>query len=405
MPLFAYIALKNNKTIVRGKTEADDIKSAREGIKKIGLLPTKIIDESNKNASEQVIKLAKANLKPMSLKDKIEFTSTLQILTATGIPIIETLVFMENNAETTAIRDIAYELRRQIIAGSTLAETLEKYRSLFGRVYVGLVKAGEDSGELDKTLARMLELLKKQDAIKGKVIGALIYPAFVLVLAAVVVTIMLMFVFPAFSAMFDNLGRDLPWATKVCIELGTFMRKFWYVLIIGVGVIAYGIRKIFTTEASRKVVDRYILKVPLLSDLMRYANYSNFLAVLQVAYDAGIPVVDCLYLSNLTMDNVVLKQAILGAAAKVQQGIHLSIALRSTKQIPNMMLFMIATGEQSGRLGEMLYHCTTFIDRKLDDIIDKFTKLVEPALLIFIGFVVLFLALSLYMPLFAAYQQ
>ena len=405
MPLFAYIALKNNKTIVRGKIEADDIKSAREGIKKIGLLPTKIIDESNKNASEQVIKLAKANLKPMSLKDKIEFTSTLQILTATGIPIIETLVFMENNAETTAIRDIAYELRRQIIAGSTLAETLEKYRSLFGRVYVGLVKAGEDSGELDKTLASMLELLKKQDAIKGKVIGALIYPAFVLVLAAVVVTIMLMFVFPAFSAMFDNLGRDLPWATKVCIELGTFMRKFWYVLIIGVGVIAYGIRKIFTTEASRKVVDRYILKVPLLSDLMRYANYSNFLAVLQVAYDAGIPVVDCLYLSNLTMDNVVLKQAILGAAAKVQQGIHLSIALRSTKQIPNMMLFMIATGEQSGRLGEMLYHCTTFIDRKLDDIIDKFTKLVEPALLIFIGFVVLFLALSLYMPLFAAYQQ
>ena len=183
MPLFAYIALKNNKTSVRGKIEADDVKSAREGIKKQGLLPTKIIDETNKNASEQVIRLAKANLKPMSLKDKIEFTSTLQILTATGIPIIETLVFMENNAEATTIRDIAYELRRNIIAGSTLAETLEKYRSIFGRVYVGLVKAGEDSGELDKTLARMLELLKKQDAIKSKVVGALVYPCFVVVLA------------------------------------------------------------------------------------------------------------------------------------------------------------------------------------------------------------------------------
>ncbi len=405
MPLFAYIALKNNKTIVRGKIEADDIKAAREGIKKIGLLPTKIIDETNKNASEQVIKLAKANLKPMSLKDKIEFTSTLQILTTTGIPIIETLVFMENNAEATTIRDMAYELRRNIIAGSTLAETLEKYRSIFGRVYVGLVKAGEDSGELDKTLARMLELLKKQDAIKSKVIGALVYPTFVVVLAAIVVTIMLMFVFPAFEAMFDNLGRDLPITTRLCIDLGNFMRKFWYIMLAGLLFAGYGIRKLFTTEASRRAIDRYVLRVPLLSDLMKYANYSNFLAVLQVAYDAGIPVVDCLYLSNLTMDNVVLKQAILGAAAKVQQGIHLSIALRSTKQIPNMMLFMIATGEQSGRLGEMLYHCTTFIDRKLDDIIDKFTKLVEPALLIFIGFIVLFLALSLYMPLFAAYQQ
>jgi len=405
MPLFAYIALKNNKTIVRGKIEADDLKAAREGIKKIGLLPTKIIDESNKNASEQVIKLPKANLKPMSLRDKIEFTSTLQILTATGIPIIETLVFMENNAEATSIRDVAYELRRQIIAGSTLAETLEKYRSLFGRVYVGLVKAGEDSGELDKTLARMLELLKKQDAIKSKVIGALIYPCFVVALACVVVTIMLVFVFPAFQAMFENLGRDLPITTKICIKLGNFMRQFWYVPIGGIILAVFGVRKLFTTESTRRVIDRYILQVPLLSDLMRYANFSNFLAVLQVAYDAGIPVVDCLYLSNLTMDNIVLKQAILNAASKVQQGIHLSIALRSTKQIPNMMLFMIATGEQSGRLGEMLYHCTTFIDRKLDDIIDKFTKLVEPALLIFIGGIVLFLALSLYMPLFAAYQQ
>ncbi len=183
------------------------------------------------------------------------------------------------------------------------------------------------------------------------------------------------------------------------------MRKFWFAPIGGLILLIWGVRKLFMTESTRKVIDKYTLKIPLLSDLMRYANFSNFLAVLQVAYDAGIPVVDCLYLSNLTMDNVILKQAILSAASKVQQGIHLSIALRSTKQIPNMMLFMIATGEQSGRLGEMLYHCTTFIDRKLDDIIDKFTKLVEPALLIFIGGIVLFLALSLYMPLFAAYQQ
>ncbi len=299
----------------------------------------------------------------------------------------------------------AYELRRNIIAGSTLAETLEKYRSIFGRVYVGLVKAGEDSGELDKTLARMLELLKKQDNIKSKVIGALVYPCFVIILACVVVTIMLVFVFPAFESMFDALDRELPITTQMCISLGNFMRKFWFAPIGGLILLIWGVRKLFMTESTRKVIDKYTLKIPLLSDLMRYANFSNFLAVLQVAYDAGIPVVDCLYLSNLTMDNVILKQAILSAASKVQQGIHLSIALRSTKQIPNMMLFMIATGEQSGRLGEMLYHCTTFIDRKLDDIIDKFTKLVEPALLIFIGGIVLFLALSLYMPLFAAYQQ
>ncbi len=126
---------------------------------------------------------------------------------------------MENNAEAVAIRDIAYELRRNIIAGSTLAETLEKYRSIFGRVYVGLVKAGEDSENWIKHLPEYLELLKSKMLLKVKVIGALVYPCFVVVLAMVVVTIMLVFVFPAFESMFDALDRELPLATQICIEL------------------------------------------------------------------------------------------------------------------------------------------------------------------------------------------
>jgi len=407
MPVFSYIALKNNKNIVRGKIEAENARAARDGIKKLGLLPTKIVDETTvETKSATLAKYArKGKLRAMSLKDKIEFTSTLQILTATGIPIIETLVFLENNADTQSIRQTAFELRRQIIAGSTLAETLEKHKDVFGRVFVGLVKAGEDSGELDKTLERMLELLRKQEAIKGKVIGALVYPAFVIVLAFVVVLVMLMFVFPAFEQMFINLGRPLPWATQMCMNMGKTMKQFWYVVILLLGGGVFGVFKAYTTEATKRIIDSFVLKIPLLNELIKFANFSNFVAVMQVAYDAGIPIVDCLYLSNLTMDNNQLKDSIHGAASKVQQGIHLSVALRTTKVVPNMMLFMIATGEQSGRLGEMLYHTTRFIDRKLDTIIDTFTKLVEPMMLVFIGGIVLFLALSLYMPLFSAYQM
>lgn len=405
MPTFSYIALKNNKDIVKGKVDATDARSAREAVRKMGLLPTKITDDTNKTAQEIVSKnLPMGKIKSFSLKDKIEFTQTLQILTSTGIPIIETLVFLENNAESRSIRSVAYELRRQIIvSGLTLAETLEKHRRIFGRVFVGLVKAGEDSGELDKTLARMLDLLKKQESIKSKVVGALVYPAFVILLAAVVVTVMLVFVFPAFKEMFDNLGRQLPLATQVCMSLGIFIKKFWFIPIILIAFLVMAIKHILANDVTKRPVDAFFLKIPLLSDLLKFSNYSNFLAVLQVAYEAGIPIVDCLYLANMTLDNLVLKDAILTAANKVQQGIHLSVALRSSNQIPNMMTFMIATGEQSGRLGELLYHCTTFIDQRLDNIIDKFTKLVEPAMLIFIGGIVLFLALSLYMPLFAAY--
>lgn len=407
MPTFSYIALKNNKDIVKGKVDALNVRAARDAVKKMGLLPTKITDDSISDKSTHTPaaqNISVHKIGSFSLKDKIEFTQTLQILTSTGIPIIETLVFLENNAESKSIRAVAHELRRNIIAGGlTLAETLEKHRRIFGRVYVGLVKAGEDSGELDKTLTRMLELLKKQEDIKSKVIGALIYPVFVILLACAVVTVMLVFVFPAFKDMFDTLGRELPITTQICMSLGLFIRKFWFVPIVALIFLAIAVKQILSNDVTKRPVDNVLLQVPLLSDLLKFANYSNFLAVLQVAYEAGIPIVDCLYLANMTLDNLVLKDAIFGATTKVQQGTHLSVALRASNYIPSMMTFMIATGEQSGRLGELLHHCTTFIDQKLDAIIDKFTKLVEPAMLIFIGGIVLFLALSLYMPLFAAY--
>ena len=405
MPSFNYIAMNKNKNTIKGRLDAANLQAARQEIRKRGLTPVKITEDTNFSEREKKAAAKRNALPELKLKDKIDFTQTIQILTATGIPIIETLAFMEENAETKSVKNVCSVIKGNIVNGSTLAETLEKNRKAFGRVYAGLARAGEDSGELDVTLARMLELLKKQAAIKSKVIGALVYPVFVIILAILVVTIMLAFVFPAFESMFDSLGGQLPFLTRMCIDAGHFIQEFWYVILAAFVVSIFLIIFIFKNEFARRILDRVVLRIPLLSNLMRFANYSNFLAVLQVSYDAGIPVVNCLYLANLTLENVVLREAISAAAIRVQQGTNLSSALKSTKEIPNMMLFMIATGEQSGRLGEMLYNCTVYIDKKLDDIIDTFTKLVEPFMLIIIGFIVLFLALALYMPLFGAYTQ
>ena len=405
MPTFNYIALKSNRSEIKGRVEALDIQSARTEIRKMGYTPVKITEDTDFDARVQAIAAKKNELPEISLKNKIEFTSTLQILTATGTPIIETLAFMEENAENKKIKKVCSVLKTQIVNGATLAETMEKNRRAFGRVYVGLTRAGEDSGELDVTLERMLDLLKKQANVKSKVIGALVYPVFVIFLAIAVVIVMLAFVFPAFESMFDSLGGQLPIVTRMCIDAGHFITEYWWVLIIAAFFIIGTIIFIFKNEVTKRIVDKVALKIPLLNQLMRYANYSNFMAVLQVAYDAGIPVVNCLYLANLTLDNIILREKISSAAIRVQQGINLSTALRGTEQIPNMMLFMIATGEQSGRLGDMLANCTMYIDKKLDDIIDTFTKLVEPFMLVVIGAIVMFLALSLYMPLFGAYAQ
>ena len=398
MTIYNYKALKDKNEVVGGKIEADDIKTARENIRKLGLIPTKVYEESEK------VSAAKVKLSPLSLQELIDFTSTFQTLIQTGVPLIEGLVFLEKDAVSSRIRLLAREIRKQVIAGATFADTVAMYKEIFGNIYVGLSRAGEDSGEMEKTMGRLVELLKKQAAIKSRVIGTLIYPCFVIVLAIVVVTVMIMFVFPAFRDMFETAGADLPIYTKICIQLGDFMKLHWYVVLLAPVLIGAGIYAAFKNEVSRKIIDEFMLRVALIGDMLKYANFSNFITVMYVAYEAGIPIVDCLYLGILTLDNWTLRNAITDSITKVQQGTHLSVALRSTKVLPSMVLFMIATGEQTGRMGEMLHQSVLYLDKELDKIIDALTRMIEPLMLLVIGGIVLFLALALYLPLFQSYQ-
>lgn len=398
MTIFNYVALRNQSEIVNGKIEAEDIKQAREAIMALGLLPTKVFSEGSKVAAPKV------RLSPLSLQELIDFTGTFKTLIQTGVPIIEGLVFLEKDAVSSRIRLLAREIRKQVIAGATFADTVAKYQEIFGSIYVGLTKAGEDSGEMEKTLDRLSSLLKKQANIRGRVIGTLIYPCFVIILAAIVVTVMLMFVFPAFKEMFDQSGAKLPIFTQICIDLGEFLKQYWYLTLMAPFLIGGLIYTAFKNKTSRAILDEFFLRVPLVGDMLKYANFSNFITVMFVAYEAGIPIVDCLHLGNLTIDNQTIKTKITEAIGKVQQGTHLSTALRSANIMPAMVLFMIATGEQTGKLGELLQQSVEFLDKKLDDIIDTLTKMIEPLMLIVIGSIVMFLALALYLPLFQSYQ-
>ena len=404
MAIYNYVALKNNKDIVTGKIEAASLREARDGVRQLGFLPTKVTEDNLKKAETKVDDKP-GSMKALSLQEKIEFTSTLQILAQSGIPIIESLMFIENDAAKLKIRLVAKELRRQIMGGNTFADTVAKYPEIFGQVFIGLIKAGEDSGELEKTLERLMELMNKEAEIKGKVIGTLMYPMFVIVLAMLIVLVMLMFVFPVFKEMFDNMGQELPWITATLMKAGLFLKEYWYLVpLIFIAMFSF-FTFIFKWEPSRRKIDENILKVPVFSDLIQYSNYSNFIAVMQVAYDAGVPIIECLYLSILTLTNYTLKEAVGIATGKVQQGQHLSTALRATGAMPKMILFMISTGEQSGRLGDMMGQATKFIDKKLDAIIDVLTKMIEPIMLIVIGSIVLVLALALYLPLFGSYMN
>ena len=406
MAIYVYVALKDGKDLVKGKVEAENDREARANIIKMGFVPTKVYEEESNNFKKEEKKqdVRAGKVGSLRLRDRIDFTSTMQILAQSGIPIIESLMFIEQDAAKLKLRLMAKELRRQIMGGSTFADTVARYPEQFGQVYIGLVKAGEDSGELEKTLQRLLELQTKEDNIKSKVIGTLMYPAFVVTLAIIITLVMLVFVFPVFKEMFDGMGKELPFITKTLMDIGIFLKTYWFliplILISLYGTVFFA----FKWPTSRRKIDDISLKIPVLTDLVQYSNFANFIAVMQVAYDAGVPILECLHLANLTITNHTLRTKIEVATSKVQQGQHLSVALRSTQVMPKMILFMIATGEQSGRLGDMLLQATNFIDKRLDKIIDVMTKMIEPIMLIVIGSIVLTLALALYMPLFGSYM-
>ena len=397
MTIYSYIALKDNAEIVRGKIEADNLRGARFIIKKLNLLPIKIYENEKQEVVEE-IKTVK--LRILSLKEKIDFSTTYQTLAAAGVPVVESLLFIEQESNSARIRALSKELRKHILSGSTFAETVRRYQDIFGQIFVGLVKAGEDSGQMEITMGRIIDLLKKQDAIKAKVLGALMYPAFVIVLAVLVSIVMLTFVFPKFAEVFEQTGKQLPFLTQLCIDAGNFLTEYWYAAIILVVALLVGIIYAFKFEPTRNFIDKISLKIPLIGNLLRYGAFSNYLAVLQVAYDAGVPIVNSLTLSGITVENRVIRNAMESVKSKVQQGLHLSQALKSTRIMPKMLLFMIQTGEQSGKLGAMLDQSVKFIDQELDRFVDKLTKAIEPIMLIVLGGIVLFFALALYLPLF-----
>lgn len=399
MTRYEYEAEKWNGEKLKGRIDA---RSQAEVKSKVRSLGYKLISVQEFTSSKGGKK--NETLQSLSLKEKIEFTQTFLTLNKAGLPIIESLIFIEKDAGSRQVRLLAQEIKKQIIAGYTLSDTISKYPNLFGQVYIGLAKAGEDSGEIDKTFERLIELLKKQGDIKGKVISALTYPIFVVCLAIAVVLVMLMFVFPAFKDMFDQQGKELPAITKFCIDSGEFLKDKWPAIPVAIAAIVLSFTYLTKWEPSKRKLDEFVLKVPLISDLVKAAAFSNFLTVLQIAYDAGIPIIECLYLSRTTLENSVMQDSIKLSIKKMQAGAHLSESLKAANLFPKMILFMVSTGEQSGRLGELMTQCVQHIDQQLDLIIDTLGKLIEPILLIFIGVIVCFLALSLYLPLFQSYS-
>lgn len=402
MAKFQYTALKNNKEIVKGGVEAASSREAREKIRQLGFIPTKVyMEEFQQPSIENNLpysgQYADKKITFLSLKDKISFTGELEVMLSAGIPILEALQTIEINAPSSKIKSICSNVKQKIMEGMTFAQSLEtQYSDVFGPVYISLIKAGENSGELEETLRRMLLLLRNQDNIKDKIISASIYPAVLILIMFCVLLLFAKVVFPAFYGVIQFAGGTVPFMAEMLIGLCTFVGNFWWLILIGFGALCYVISSLFKNPELKYKWDNFILKVPAVSDFIKYINLSNFITVLQISYDAGLPILSGLELSSKTLGNLVMKRQALNTASLAKNGNPLSDAFQISGLMPGELMTMVATGEKSGTLGKMLKDAANVIDKKVDMALDAMLKLFEPALIVIMGGFVLFIAIAFY---------
>ena len=412
MAFFDYEALKDGKERIRGKLEATSEKEARELLRRQDLLPLKLFEVGSiktidtirlKNQNKKAKK--KQKVKKLNMRDKIDFTNIMYTFSKSGISLVESLYFIETNSESDNIRNLVIEIRRMILAGTSLSDALARFPVIFDEVYVGLIRAGEESGELEETLKRISYLLEKQDRLNARIISTLAYPVFVIFLAMIVTTVLLTVVFPAFKGMYDQMGADLPILTQIFMTTGIFLRQNWFLIpFIFISIIAFAYF-IITWDVSKRFLDQVGLHIPVFEKFLRYTSIANFIIVMKVAFEAGITMVDSIMFANFTVKNVAIREALRRVIIDVQYGKSLSASLKASNVMPGIVMCMIATGEESGSLSEMLDQAHEYIDTQIDKVVDLLSKLFEPFLFIIIGGIVLTLGLSLYLPLFQAYAN
>lgn len=403
MTKYKYTALKDNKTLIDGEIEAIDVREAREKIRILGFIPTKVYSEKveKEHTEYNYSQNQKLKVPHLSLSQKIAFTSELHVLLAAGIPIINALYNIEINSPDNKIKEMATNIKKSIISGKTFAQSLEHlYQKSFGSVYTGLMKTGETAGELDLTLERMLILLRKQESIKGRIIKASIYPAFLIIFMLGLLILFAKFVFPSFAGVMAFNGAELPLMAQAIMGTMNFLNQFWWLVLIGIGAFAGFVTSLFKNPKFKGFIDNIVLKIPVVSDFIQYINLSNFMTVLHISYEAGVPLPSGLELANKTVGNYKIKSKIFNSINVLRTGKTLTESLKKTHAIPEAFISMISAGETSGTLGKMFHDVADVIDKKVDMALEALTRLFEPTVIVILGGVVLFVAVAFYQAYF-----
>ncbi len=397
MGAFEYVALDASGRESKGLIEGDTPKHVRQQLRERSLLPVKVNEVAEKSKTQrQSFSLRRG----LSAADLALLTRQLATLTQSGLPLEEALLAVSQQNENPRAKSILLGVRARVMEGHTLADGLAEFPNAFPELYRATVAAGEQSGHLDAVLERLAEFTEARQALQSQVRNALIYPIALVVTAIGIISFMLAYVVPKVVYIFENYDQELPLLTRIMIGASDFIQNQWLVLIIGTTAIVFGLRKLLERPGPKRHYHRLQLRIPIVAKLARGINTARFTQTLSILAGSGVPILESMRIAAQVVVNVPMREAVEEASLRVREGAMISRSLAASKLFPPMTTHLIASGEASGRLEEMLSRAASNQEREVDNLIATLLGIMQPLLVIVMAAIVLLIVLAILQPIF-----
>jgi type IV pilus assembly protein PilC len=334
------------------------------------------------------------------MRDVVVMTRQFSTMINAGLPLVQALDILAKQTENKTLAEVIRATVFDVESGATVADAMRNHPKAFSDLYTNMVAAGEAGGILDTILMRLATFLEKNDQLVRKVKGAMIYPSVIMGVAAIAILVLLWKVIPVFEKMFASVNLALPLPTQIVVGASRFVNAYWYMMIGGGVALVVAIKRYYATEGGRLVIDRLLLKVPVLGDVLRKSAVSRFSRTLGTLISSGVSILDGLEITARTAGNRVIQDAIMQSRASIAGGDTIAAPLQKSAVFPPMVISMIAVGEQTGGLDEMLSKIADFYDDEVDAAVSALLSLLEPIMIVVLGVVVGGMVVSMYLPIF-----
>ncbi len=378
---------------MKGEEQAKNANLLRAELRRQGITPTVVKAKAKP--------LFGAAGKRISAKEIAVFSRQLATMIKSGVPIVQALEIIGNGNKNPRMQKMVTSLRMDIEGGSSIHEAMSKHPVQFDELYRNLVKAGESAGVLETVLETIATYKENTESLKGKIKKALFYPATVIAVALIVSAVLLVFVVPQFEQVFQSFGADLPAFTKLIVGASNFMVAWWWLIFGVIAGVIFGL--IFVYKRSEKMqhgVDRLMLKIPVIGQVLHNAAIARFARTLATTFKAGVPLVEALEITAGATGNMVYEKAVYEIRDDVSVGFQLNMAMKQVNLFPHMVVQMAAIGEEAGALDTMLFKVAEFYEEEVNNAVDALSSLLEPMIMIFIGIVVGSMVIGMYLPIF-----